>query len=130
MPVCQRIAVVAPEREIVKANAALRGPTIRSTAGNHDDTTLPGKIQPVQEPVDENEVTEMIDQEMLLHAIDHGPLVAAAAVACVEDQHVDGRIERPDCLCAVHDRLEIGQLERERRGLAAHAPAGFLGTLQ
>ena len=130
MTVSQRIAVVAPKREIVELNSALGCATVRCTARDYGDAALPGKEQAVEQPVHEYEVSEVIDPKVLLDALDNGPLIAAAAITRIQDQHVDRRIQRPYRLGAADNRFEIGQFERKRCRLAAHALAGFLRTLQ
>ncbi len=130
MSVSERIAVVALQREIVEANSGFRRGTIRSAAGDDHDAALPGEEQAVEETVYEHEMAEMIDEKVLLDTVDESARVAAAPIARVQYQHVDRRVQRPYRLGAAHDGVEIGELELQRRRLAAHAPACLRGPLQ
>ena len=90
MPVGQRVAVVGLQREVVETNTGIRRSAVRCAAGDDHDATLPGEEQAIEETIYEHEMTEVIDAEVFLHAIDELAVVAASPVPGVEYQYVDG----------------------------------------
>ena len=124
------VAVAVGERQVVEADALFGSVGIGRSTRYDDDPRLPAEIQPIEQPVRENEVTEMIDREMPLDAVDQFAVVAAAAVARIADQNIDRELQRPNLLGAGNDGLRIGEFELERTRHALDAIAGRLRPIE
>jgi len=71
-------------------------------------------VQTCEQPINENEVTEVIDDKVLLDAIDKLPFITATAVTGIADHHIDRRMQLQDRIRAVRDGIEIAEIELQR----------------
>lgn len=130
MSVGHPITVVIRKVEIIKQDSVRRCVGIRGPTGDADDSPLFGDKQSIQQTVHEYEVPKMIDDKVLFHSVYQLLLVAAAKVARVADQHIYGHFHRPYALGALHDGLEIAEIEADWRGDSYHTPTRLFGALQ
>ena len=104
--------------QIVELNAALRYAPVRGTA-HDDDTSLGRGDDAVHQPVSENEMAEVVDDELYFEAPDL--LQFPKQYAGVENQHVDRHVHGLNPICTSDDRIEVRKLQYDRSDAARHA---------
>src|SRR5688500_5961723 len=97
-----RVAAFEPclARQISKLDTAFRRITMIAAADD-DDAALRGRPHAIEQPVSQNEVAEMVDDELLLEAVHLLPL--AEHDAGVQNEHVERKAHRLDVFCTGND---------------------------
>ena len=95
---------------------------MRAAAHDHDAPRGSGDDM-LEQVVRQQEVAQVIDRELALHAIRELQF-RQAHDARVEDEHVDGCLERRNLVGSGDDAGQVGELDSERRRLARDGIAG------
>ena len=115
MAVGEKIIVVAAKAQIVEEDPHFRRFGIRGLAGDNHNPALTGEDQAIQYSVDENEMAEMIDDEVLLDAVDQFKVVATTKIAGIAYKNINGCIQGANRFSTGHNRFKIAKVKLHGR---------------